>query len=80
MHETLLIASVPVTVLIVRVRADLWERPLVQVLAGPNILPCVCAQANILARRCPTVSGSEVYKMAKKFGDLVTIDHVVDLD
>ena len=44
--KTLLIAPVPVTVLIVSLRADLQERPILYVLAGPKLFPRKFQQFN----------------------------------
>ena len=46
----------------------------------PKNLYChVCARAKLNRARTPSVSGSELYAQAKKFGDVVTVDHKISL-
>eukprot|EP00971_Amphidinium_carterae_P050212 989242-Amphidinium_carterae.3 len=41
--------------------------------------PCchTCARGKATSMRSPRTSGSELYKAAKKFGDVVTVDHAI---
>eukprot|EP00971_Amphidinium_carterae_P337603 6474494-Amphidinium_carterae.1 len=36
-----------------------------------------CARGNATNKRSPHTSGSDLYKSAKRFGDVVTVDHAI---
>eukprot|EP00971_Amphidinium_carterae_P208356 4134138-Amphidinium_carterae.1 len=42
-----------------------------------NLFCHTCARGKAINKRSPHTSGSDLYKQAKKFGDVVTVDHAI---